>query len=83
MSNPKELNGGNILAYSKDFISLLDKISSQGNRLKSGDAIVRKDLLAAARELVLNLETPMETIIRWEWNEVNFKSVRFGVWERC
>ncbi|KAI9871139.1 MAG: hypothetical protein M1830_003279, partial [Pleopsidium flavum] len=54
---------------SRHIPTLLGNIASNGNALSQGDTNARTDLLVAARELCLALETPVEAVLRIAWAE--------------
>ena len=54
-----------------DIPALLQEIEANGKKLGEGGAQVRQHCLAAARALCYALETPMESILRTHWAEVD------------
>ena len=50
--------------------TVLASLSSGGDAIRQGEAYARRQLLDAARSLIAELETPIETITRIAWAEV-------------
>lgn len=62
----------NPVSVSPKLEAILASLSSGGDALRQGDAWARRQLLDAARSLVAELETPIETITRIAWAEVSY-----------
>ena len=60
----------NLVIVSPKLETILASISSGGDALRQGEAYARRNLLDAARSLIAELETPIETITRITWAEV-------------
>ena len=57
--------------YSPDVSALLEDIINKGKAWSHGNAAARVQLLDAARSLCHEVETPVETMLRMIWAEVN------------